>query len=72
MRRRPSPTHHRVGVTRTSITIVVTGGVLGLVLWLPIDRATLVGSIIAAVATSAVPMLLGRTEGFTARRRSSR
>lgn len=58
MRRRPSATHRRAAVIRGSAAILITGSVLGLVVCLPLDRATLVAGIVISLVTSIAPVWL--------------
>jgi len=55
MRRRPSLTYHRAAVIRGAAVTLVTGSVLGLVLWLPIDRATVVAGMAVSVIATIAP-----------------
>lgn len=73
MPRRPSTTHRRTAVIRGAAAILIVGTVLGLVLWLPIDRATLVVGMITSLVTSIAPVWLNTSRSTPARgrRRSS-
>lgn len=67
MRQRLRVSDRRVGVIRGSAATVITGTVLSLVIWLPIDRATLVAGIVVSLVTSAAPAWLS-ANGSTAPR----
>jgi hypothetical protein len=46
--RRPPPNHHRV-VVRAMSAALIACGLVGLVIWLPADRATALAALVSAV-----------------------
>jgi hypothetical protein len=75
----PPPADRRVAVIRKAAILLIAAGALGLVLWLPTDRAVAVAGMIGSLAACAVPALLDgmvkrepRTQSRRVRRRLSR
>jgi hypothetical protein len=54
------------------VIILVAGGVLGLVLCLPIERASLVSGMVVSVVASAAPVWLNRSGGGVRKRPTGR
>jgi hypothetical protein len=55
MRQRPSSTRNPLNAIRRSATVLVVCGIFSLVLWLPLDRATLVAGLVGSVVAGVGP-----------------
>ncbi|MEU4673936.1 hypothetical protein AB0F91_39775 [Amycolatopsis sp. NPDC023774] len=60
--RKKRPVQHDGGVVPRVLCTAAAAGVLGLVVWLPVDRATAVASLVGSVVAGVAPAWFDRTK----------